>query len=76
MAKTIRITPALERDIVAFCDDELDYHINKSGCAESYKSEIKAQIKLLKLLGYEQMANDYDQQFRDYMKEENANFYY
>lgn len=66
--KIIKITPAHERDIVAFCDDELNYHINESGCPNEYANEIKAQIKLLKLLGYEKMANNYLDQFKKEMK--------
>lgn len=38
MSKTITITPALERDIVNFCEDELNYHINDCDCRE-YQSE-------------------------------------
>ena len=73
MAKTIRITPALERDIVAFCRDELNYHINESGCAEEYASEIKAQIKLLALLGYEGEADGYNDDFKKCMKKYREN---
>jgi hypothetical protein len=40
MAKTITISDELEKLIVAFCDDELNYHINESGCAEEYHHEI------------------------------------
>ena len=64
-SKTITITPALERDIVAFCDDELNYHINESGCPEEYKSEINAQIELLRLLGYDDMSESYKTQFQN-----------
>lgn len=61
--KTITISPELEKKIVAFCDDELDYHINDSGCAEEYRSEIEAQIELLRLLGHEKTADKYEQEF-------------
>lgn len=64
-SKTITITSALERDIVAFCDDELNYHINESGCPEEYKSEINAQIELLRLLGYDDMSESYKTQFQN-----------
>lgn len=64
MSKTIIITPELEEDIVDFCDDELNYHINESGCAEAYDTEIRAQIELLKLLGHIVMANKYSKEYR------------
>ncbi len=60
---TITISPELERKIVAFCDDELNYHIHESGCAEEYKSEIEAQIELLRLLGQGNMADEYEREF-------------
>lgn len=69
MSKTITITPKLEKDIVAFCDDELNYHINESGCAEQYEDEIKAQIKLLRLLGHEDLADEYSNDYKEYIKE-------
>ena len=68
-SKFISIEPELEKSIVNFCDDELNYHINESGCAEEYENEINAQIKLLEKLGYNQMAETYKEQF-DYMKGE------
>lgn len=61
--KTINISASLEKSIVAFCNDELNYHINESGCANEYDSEIKAQIELLRLLGHTQMADDYAAQY-------------
>lgn len=64
MSKIITITPELEKNIVAFCDDELNYHINESGCAESYDTEIRAQIELLKLLGHNDIANEYSKEYR------------
>lgn len=68
MSKTITITPELEEDIIDFCDDELNYHINESGCAEDYDTEIRAQIELLKLLGYNIMANKYLKEYRRELK--------
>lgn len=64
MSKTITITPELEKDIIDFCYDELNYHINESGCAEEYDTEIRAQIELLKLLGHNGMANKYSKEYR------------
>lgn len=71
MGKIIEISSELEKSIVAFCVDELDYHINESYCAEEYADEIKAQIELLQLLGYTEEANDYEGQFDEYMQEYN-----
>lgn len=69
MAKTITISESLERDIVNFCEDELNYHINESRCADAYDTEIRTQIKLLKLLGYEQMAEGYLNDYEAWRKE-------
>lgn len=62
---TITISPELEKKIVAFCDDELNYHINDSGCAEKYRSEIEAQLELLRLLGHEDIASQYEKEFME-----------
>lgn len=67
MAKTITISDELEKLIVDFCDDELNYHINESGYAAEYDGEIKAQIELLKLLGYDTMASDYMKDYETYL---------
>jgi hypothetical protein len=67
--KTITISPELEDSIVAFCDDELNYHINESGCADCYEIEIRAQIELLRLLGYEATAAGYEVSFENWMEE-------
>ena len=64
MGKIIEITPELEKDIVYFCDDELNYHINESGCVDEYETEIKAQIELLRLLGYDDKANKYENEYK------------
>lgn len=64
---TIDISKDLKEKIIAFCDDELNYHINESGCADEYQDEIEAQIELLRLLGKKAMANKYEKQFNEYM---------
>ena len=65
MGKIIEITPELEKDIVYFCDDELNYHINECDYADEYETEIKAQIELLRLLGYDDKANKYENEYDD-----------
>lgn len=67
--KTITISPELESKIVAFCDDELNYHIGESGCAEEYEDEITAQIELLRLLGHNDLVTKYQDYFDEYMSE-------
>ena len=70
MNKTIEITPKLEKRIVDFCDDELNYHINE--CADGYveyKNEILAQLQLLNLLGYREMSNEYKRQYKECLAE-------
>ena len=66
---TIDISPELEKKIVAFCDDELNYHIHESFCADEYQNEIEAQIELLRLMGYDRMADRYEKDFNTWMKE-------
>lgn len=67
--KTIRISEELERKILRFCDDELNYHINESGCAEEYHNEIMAQIELFQLLGYPNLAEAYENDYHKYLEE-------
>ena len=69
MSKTITISDELENLIVDFCKDELNYHINESGCADEYDGEIKGQIELLKLLGYTDLADQYQQEYQSYLDE-------
>lgn len=73
MSKTITISNELEKKIVAFCDDELNYHIHDSGCADEYEGEIIAQIELLRLLGYKEIADEYESDFIDEIKELSGN---
>lgn len=65
MAKTIKVTPKMEEKIVAFCKDELNYHIHESGCPEEYKDECDAEIFLLKSLGYEDDAAKFKEEFKE-----------
>lgn len=69
MAKTITISEELEKDIYDFCDDELDWHINNCEPSE-YKSEILAQIELLRLLGYKADAKAWKEAFEEACGEE------
>lgn len=68
MEKTITISQEFEKDIVKMCNDELNYHINESGCVGEYESEIKTQIKLLRQLGYTDKADYYEKQFYSVME--------
>ena len=61
-AKTITITPELEEMIYLFIDDELDWHINNCE-PEEYKEEIEAQLELLRLLGYEEISNEWKEDY-------------
>ena len=67
--KTIYIPEDLEKAIVDFCNDECIYHIFESGCADQYGTEIKAQIKLLRLLGYDDKATLFENAFNEWMEE-------
>ena len=55
----IEVNDNLKKEIVAFCDDELNYHINESDCADKYHYETLAQIALLFLLDEARMASSY-----------------
>ncbi len=67
--KTIKVNAALEKRIVDFCTDELNYHINESGCAGEYHNEILAQIELLYHLGYKLDAARYENQYKHVLTE-------
>ncbi len=69
MSKTITISDELESKIIRFCDDELNYHINESGCTDEYQDEIMAQIELLRLLGKTDMADQYEEENKAHMEE-------
>ncbi len=67
--KTINIPDDMVSKIIAFCDDELNYHINDSGCAEQYQGESEAEIFLLRELGQDSMADHYEQQLKECLEE-------
>lgn len=61
--KLIRISPDLEEDILKTFEDELNYHINESGCPCEYETEIEVQLAILSLLGYKEEAREYRAQY-------------
>ncbi len=67
--KTIKVNAVLEKRIVAFCTDELNYHVNESGCADEYHDEILAQIELLYHLDYKRDAAMYEVQYKHVLTE-------
>ena len=75
MDKVIKISEELKTKIVNFCDDELGYHIHESGCAKEYAEEIEAQIELLRLLGYKEMADAYEGDYHEALDESKADEY-
>ena len=54
----IEFNDALRGKTIAFCNDELDYHISEC-CAIDYHNEILAQIEILFLLGEVKSARQY-----------------
>lgn len=68
--KNIKVSSEMERKIIAFCDDELNYHINESGCADEYEDEIEAEIFLLTQLGCTDIADHYKEQYEAFKKNE------
>ena len=63
----IKITEQLREDIKDMCEDELDWKIYSSGCAEDYDGTIRTMCELLKLIGYKDEAEGY---MEDYEKED------
>ncbi len=44
---------------IAFCNDELEYHLKDSGCANEYHNENLAEIEILSLIGEKENALEY-----------------
>ncbi len=59
----VRFCGDFKKRTIAFCKDELNYHINESGCADEYHDEVCAQIELLYRLGDERSAKKYKNQY-------------
>lgn len=55
---TIEFNDVLREKTIAFCNDELNYHITEC-CATDYHNEILAQIEILFLLGEAKSARKY-----------------
>ncbi len=60
----VNFSERLRLNTIEFCDDELNYHINDSGCADEYDNEICCQIEILYLLGKKKLAKDYMNNYR------------
>lgn len=75
--KTIKVSDEMVSKITAFCNDELNYHINESGCLECYKDESEAEIFLLRQLGENSAADRYETQLKEQLDElsEDSNKY-
>lgn len=65
----VEFNEELKARTIAFCDDELNYHINESDCAEEYHGETCAEIELLYRLGEEDAARSYKKQYLATIKE-------
>ena len=55
----IEISEQLRQDIYDMCDDELNYKIYSSGCAEDYDATIRTMCTLLEILGFKDDAETY-----------------
>lgn len=53
---------------MAFCQDELDYHIYDSGCAWQYHDEIMAELEILCQLGMN--GSNYLEDYLPHLREE------
>ncbi len=61
----VEFSSTLKKRTIAFCDDELNYHINDSGCANEYNGEILAQLEILYLLGEKDLAEQYKNDYSE-----------
>ena len=61
----VEISEQLRKDIYDMCEDELEWKIYSSGCAEDYDATIRTMCELLKLLGYEDDAESYLNDFEN-----------
>ena len=59
----VSFNETLKNRTIAFCEDELNYHINESGCANEYHDETCAEIELLYRLGKKRSARSYKRQY-------------
>lgn len=67
MSKKIEISEALEKDILYMCDDELNYQISESDCAEQYNTNILTKLHILNELGHTELAKEYAKDYTDYL---------
>lgn len=58
---------SLKEYTIGLCEDELNYHVNKSGCADEYHGDICVEIELLYRLGAEDSATSYKEQYLDFI---------
>jgi len=65
MATTITLDDELEKNFVEMCESELDWKICGSGCPDEYETEITTMIKMLRLLGYNVMADDWEKVWKE-----------
>ena len=66
----IEVSDKLKERTIEFCDDELNYHIGESYCANEYHTEILAEIEILFLLGEKEKALEYAKLYQEYSKKE------
>ena len=66
----IEFNEALRNRTIAFCKDELNYHINESGCPDEYHDETCAEIEILYRLGEERSAGNYKRQYLEVITEQ------
>ena len=65
----IEINNKLRERTIAFCNDELNYHIEESHCANEYHDEILAEIEILYLLGETEDALEYAKSYLENSKD-------
>ena len=65
----VKFSPSLASRTISFCLDELNYHIDESGCAEEYHDEILAQIELLFQLGEKDDAKTWLESYKEKLED-------
>ncbi len=73
---TVKFSKKLADRTIAFCKDELNYHIRESGCAKEYHEETLAEIELLFRLGEKESAEEYKNQYLEELEDEKDVPYY
>ena len=66
--RTIKVPDEMAQKIIAFCEDELSWHINDCE-ADEYVDESEAEIFLLRELGEKESADNWEAELNEHLEE-------